>query len=40
MPHFFNDFTIFPLLTHCQEFFTNSQTLEIEGRVTLPAGVM
>ena len=39
MPHFFKDFTIVSLLTRCQEFFTHSQTLEIEGHFTLPAGV-
>ena len=39
MPHFFKDFTIVSLLTRCQEFFTHSQTLEIEGRFTLPVGV-
>jgi len=39
MPHFFKDFTIVSLLTHGQEFFTHSQTLEIEGHFTLPAGV-
>jgi len=39
MPHFLEDFTIVSLLTRCQEFFTHSQTLGIEGRFTLPAGV-
>ena len=39
MPHFLKDFTIVSLLIHCQEFFTHSQTLEIEGRFTLPVGV-
>jgi hypothetical protein len=39
MPHFLKDFTIFSLLTRYQEFFTHSQTLEIEGRFTLPAVV-
>jgi len=39
VPHFLKDFTIPSLLTHCQEFFTHSQTLEIKGRFTLPAGV-
>jgi len=39
MPHFFKDFTIISLLARCQEFFTHSQTLEIEGRFTLPASV-
>jgi len=39
MPHFFQYFTIVSLLTRCQEFFTHSQTLEIEGHFTLPASV-
>jgi len=39
MPRFFKDFTIVSLLTRCQEFFTHSQTLEIKGHFTLPAGV-
>jgi len=38
MPHFLKDFTIVLLLTRCHEFFTHLQTLEIEGRFTLPAG--
>ena len=39
LPHFFKDFTIVSHLTRCQEFFTHTQTFEIEGRFTLPAGV-
>ena len=39
MPHFLNDFTKVLLLTRCQEFFTHSQILEIEGHCTLPAVV-
>ena len=33
MPHFFKDFTIVSLLTHCQEFFTHSQTLEYTRQI-------
>jgi len=39
MPDFLKDCTTVSLLTHCQESFTHSQTLEIEGRFTLPARV-
>jgi hypothetical protein len=39
MPHFLKDFTVVSLLPRCQEFFTPSQTLEIEGRFTLPVSV-
>jgi len=40
MPLLLKDFTVVSLLTRCQEFFNHSQTLEIEGPFTLPAGVM